>query len=233
MDKIEEIWNKGNDQIEKDTSFGSEAILKSISKNSIGISSKILKSVRFCIVLAFLTLGALLYNIFPYRENSVIEILITLCLTVSASVITFLFLQIGVIKKLDEHGMSLREVLIKKIKYLSTKYTYVLHSISLIIVLATFTINLTMEGNDGVFETHKILLLSVFYVVAYVVTYSLVKVAHIAYNKQLRSALMNLNEKSKYDLDELIARHKKNGRVLLLIIAFFLLSGIAALLLIL
>lgn len=229
MDNIEEIWNKGNEHPGQDEFLSADAILKTITRSSIGISSKMLKSIYLGIVLAFGAFGMLLYNILPYGGNPSVFILIAAGLMITAAVIAYLFLQIGLIRRMDRNEMNLRDVLVKKIKYLNTRFIFALHCISLSIVLATFTINLTMERSDGVFEVRKILLLSVFYLFAYAVSFTLSKIVHSAYDKQLRNALMNLEEHSYRSLDEGMKRHKRNRRIVLIVVSILLLSGIAAL----
>ena len=230
MDRIEEIWDKGNEQIAQDDSFGSEAILKSISESSIGITAKMLRSICLGIVMALIASFILLYNIFPYAGNPSIVILIIACLIVSAAVLRYLFLQIGTVKRMERHGLNLREVLVNKIKYLNTRFNVALHCISLSIVLTTFTINLTIESSDGIFELRKILILSVFYLFAYVGILGLSKLSHNVYDKQLRNALQNLDESTYRSLDHVMKRHRRLGRIILIVAAVFCLSGIAALL---
>ena len=69
MDNIEEIWNKGNEEISKDKTFSADFIKKSISDNSISISSKLLKTIRMGIVIASISVTMFVYNMFFYLEN--------------------------------------------------------------------------------------------------------------------------------------------------------------------
>jgi hypothetical protein len=229
MGSIEEIWDKGNSQLDQDDTPGREAILKSINNNSTGISSKMQKSMWMGVLLAGLAFGALSYNIFPYQQNTSMLILIAACMIISAMLVTYLLLQVGAMRSMDKNSMNLRELLVKKVRYLNTRFIYALHGISLSIVLATFSLNLTMESNDGIFELRKILMLSAFYFFAYAVAYGLSKVSHRVYDKQLRNALMNLEENSYRSLHEVMKKHKRNWRVILIIISVILLSGIIAL----
>jgi len=230
MDRIEEIWNKGNEQIAYDDSFGSKEILRSTRESSIGITSKLLKPVWLGIAMAFTAFSVLCYNLFFYLGNPSMVMLIICTLILSAFVFTYLLLQIRAIKRMERSGADLREVLVNKIKYLGSKYNIALHCISLSIVLVTFTINLTIENSDGIFELRKILILSAFYLFVYIVMFGLSKITYNVYDKQLKNALRNLEENTLRTLDEEMKKHKRNGRIILIIVAVFLLSGIAALL---
>ncbi len=230
MDRIEEIWDKGNDQIAQDDSFGSDAILKFISESSIGITSKMLKAMWLGTILAFTASLMLIYNLFSYMGNPSIVILIIVSLIASASIFTYLLFQLGIVKGMDRFSLNLREVLVYKIKYLNTRFNIALHCISLSIVLVTFNINLTIESGDGIFELRKILILTAFYLFAYVVILSLSMLTNKVYDKQLKNALLNLEENTLRSLDEEMKKHKRVGRIILIIVAICFVSGIAALL---
>ena len=229
MDRIEEIWTRGNDPIGQDASFSNEDILESITGHSIGITSKMVKPVWLGIILAFMAFSMLIYNLFCYKANPAVLVLIILSTAVTAAAFTFLLLQIGHIKKTDSYGASLHEVLVNKIRYLNTGFNTALHCISMLIVIATFTVNLTIESSDGIFELRKLLILSAFYLFAYIMSYSLSRFSLKGYDQQLKYALRNLEESSYRSLDEDMKRHKRNGRIILIVVAIFFLAGIAAL----
>jgi len=230
MDNIEHIWDQGNEQIARDDSFNSDAVLKSISENSIGITSKLLKPVYLGIILAFGAACMFIFNLIAYLGNPALVVLISVCLLLSASILTYLLLQIGIIQRIDKDDLSLHTVLVQKIKYLNTKYNIAVHGISMSIVLVTFNINLIIESSDGIFEWRKILILSAFYLFSYIVVLGLSRVTNKAYDKQLKNALLNLEENALRSLDEEMKKHKRTGRILLLIIGICFLAGIAALL---
>lgn len=230
MDRIEDIWDQGNEQVARDDSFDSVAILKSISASSIGITAKLLKPIYLGVAMALIASCMLIFNLTFYMANPAIIILIVVCLIVSASILSYLILQIGILKRIDTIGASLRQVLVEKIKYLNTKYNMALHCISMSIVLVTFNINLVIESSDGIFEWRKILILSAFYLFSYVVFLSLSRLTHKLYNKQLKNALLNLEENALRSLDDEMQKHKRTGRIILMIVGLCLLVGIAALL---
>jgi len=230
MDEIEEIWQKGNEQIARDKSFDSDAVRKSISESSTGILSGMSKTLWLGVCIALLAGIMFIINIFFYTGNLAILIPIIILLIISVLLITFLLIQIGVIRRMDTLELNLHNLLVYKIKYLNTRFNLALHCVSLSIVLATFTINLTMESNDGIFELRKILILSAFYLFVYIMTFILSKLTHRVYDRQLRNALSNLEENTLKNIDKVLKRHKMTGRIIAVVMAILVLSGVAALL---
>jgi len=228
MGSIEEIWEKGNEQIAQDDSPGDDLILKSISESSIGVSSKMMSPMWMGMVFALMAFSLLFYNLFAYSANPSMLILIIVCLLLSGSAFSYLLSQIGILRRMDLYGSSLREVLVNKIKFLDTRYRIAQHCISLSVVLGTFGINLSMESADGIFELRKILILSVFYLFAYVMTLSIASLSYRMHGRQLRSALQNLEESTLRSLDKEMKQAKRKGRIILGVITVFLLAGIAA-----
>jgi len=231
MDRIEEIWDKGNDQISKDEMLSEAFIRNSISETSISITSKLPKLIWFGMVAAALSVPAFIYNIFFYRSNTPVLILILILLLISCAIFTFLLTQLRVVKKMDTKEFDLQSLLVYKIKYFTTRFQLVQHSVSFAIVLATFTINLTMENSDGVFELRKILILSAFYLFIYLFNLFLYRISYNVYLKQLRNALVNLEENTLKSFDKELKKHKRIKIVIGLISACVLLSGIIYLIL--
>ena len=132
---------------------------------------------------------------------------------------------------MDQLDLNLRDLLIFKIKYLNTRYNRALHCVSLSIVLATFTINLGIENSDGVFELQKILILSAFYLFAYLFTFGLIKLSLSVVDKQLINALFNLEEQTLRGLDGELKKHRRISRIIAVVLIILILSGIALLLL--
>jgi len=230
MDNIEEIWNKGNEEISKDKTFSPDFIKKSISDNSISISSKLLKTIRMGIVIASISVTMFVYNMFFYLKNPGISITIIGGVILSILIIIYLITQAGIVKKTDARSIDLHSLLAYKIKYFRTRFQIVLHCLSLSIVLVTFTLNLTMENTDGVFEIRKILILSVYYVFAYLVTLFLSKVIHSVYLKQLKNALFNLEENTLDSIEEEMLKYKKIRRIILIMVSIALIMGVIFLL---
>lgn len=131
---------------------------------------------------------------------------------------------------MDIKEIDLHSILLYKIKYFNTWFQLVQHGVALSIVFATFAINLTMENNDGVFELHKILMLSVFYIFAYSILIFLYKQTYNVYLKQLRIALFNLEENTLRSFDKELKKHKRIRKLIGFIIISVLTIGIIFLL---
>jgi len=231
MQAIEDIWEQGSNQTGQDTSFGSEAILKSIAEGSRGITATWLKPLWFGLVVAVMASLMLIYNTFFYWKNLPLMIALLMLVIISIGVIIYLWTQIRLLKSLDHADLNLRDLLVYKIKYLNTRYSWALHCISLSIVLATFTINLSMENSDGVFELRKILLLSVFYLFAYLFTFGLNKLSLRVVDMQLKNALFNLEEQTIRGLDEELKKHRRVTRIIATCLIILVLVGITFMLL--
>lgn len=83
-----------------------------------------------------------------------------------------------------------------------------------------------MENADGIFEARKILILSVFYLFAYFGSYYLFKIMHSVYLKQLKNALLNLDENSLQSIDHELKKHKQIGRIVFVILSIIVAIGI-------
>lgn len=231
MREINEIWEGSSKQIEQDSSFSSEAILKSISVGSSSITAGLLKPLRFGFVLATMAAIMFVYNAFLYGRNLPLMITILILIAISLGIILFLWFQIRLVRGMDQLDLNLHELLIHKIRYLSKSYNWAMHSVSFSIVLATFAINLTIENSDGIFELRKILILSAFYLFAYLFTYGLLTLSLRMVGKQLKNALFNLEEQTLRGLDGELRRHRQVNRIIALGLAVLALSGIALMLL--
>lgn len=230
MKSLENIWEKGKHTGDHENSLNTDHIIKAISESSIGITSGLRKPIWFGIGLSSITCLALISNLFFYTTNLPIQMTITGGILAAVFVLIYLLRQNRTLKTMDTRDISMQEILIYKINYLNIRYHTAIHLVSFSIVLATFTINLSMEASDGVFEGYKILILSAVYLISYIVTFSLFKLSLKAYNLQLKNALQNLEENSLNTLDEELKKYKRSGRVILFIVASFFLFGIAALL---
>ena len=229
MDRIEEIWDKGNEQISKDKTVSNDFIIKSISETSISISSKLPKIIWFGIVLSVVATAMLIYNISFYLNNTYILSAIIVLLIIIVFISGYLFIQLGVIKNMDLKSLDLRSLLVNKVKYLNTQFQTALHCVSLTVVFTTFTINLTMENGDGIFEIRKILLLSIFYLFTYIISFYLYKIMYSVYLDQLENALFNLEENTFKSFDNELKKHKRKRKIIGIIIIALLLAGIIVL----
>jgi hypothetical protein len=230
MENIEEIWNKGNEQISKDDTLDKDFIIKSISETSISITSKLTKIIWFGLGISILTLAMFIYSLFFFFNNTTIFLLIDTLLIFTIFIALFLWMQIKIVKKMDLMNSDLKNLLIHKIKYFNTGFQIVLHSVSLLIVFATFTLNLTMENNDGIFELRKIVILSVFYFFVYIVTLFLYKTIYSVYLKQLNNALVNLSENTLKSFDKELNKHKLLKKVIGIVLLVVVIVGIVCLL---
>jgi len=226
MKQIEEIWELGQEQIKQDRSLDSAAILLAITEGSKGITASLQKPLWFGIVIASLAVVMFIYNCFFYWANLPIMITILMLLLVSAALIVFLLSQIRHIKRMDQWELNLRDILIYKIKYLNTRYSWALHCVSLSVILTTFTINLSMENSDGIIEIHKIFILSAYYLFVYLLGFGLMKLSLNVVNKQLKNALFNLEEQTLRGLDGELRKHRRITRIITAVLIIFLLTGV-------
>lgn len=230
MDHIEEIWEKSKQQLAEDASFDSARVLEFTSKVSSGISARLIKPLWLGAGIYLLAVILFTSNFFLYAGNLSIQIPVVFLLLLSVSLTVFLLKQISAVKKMETSGRVLRTVLITKIKYLNTRYNTAMHFISLSIVFATFGLNLSLESNDGIFELKKILILSIFYLFSYLIVYGLSRLTLRAYDRQLKTALANLEENALRDTSAELAKYKRSTRIILAIIIAILLTGIITLL---
>jgi len=182
-------------------------------------------------VIAAVAAVMFIYNCFFYWPNLPLMITILMLLLVSGGLIVFLLSQIRHIKRMDQSELNLRELLIYKIKYLNTRYSWALHCVSLSVILATFTINLSMENSDGIIEIQKILILSAFYLFAYLLGFGLLKLSFSVIDKQLKNALFNLEEQTLRSLDGELKKHRRISRIILAVLIILSLLGIVVLIL--
>ena len=228
MDSIEEIWNKGNEQLLKDETFSVEFIKKAISESSTSISAKFVKMIWMPIIITFLAIIMFVYNIFFYLNNTPILLTIIALIILSISIIIFLFIQKEEIIEIDKKNTDLRNLLVSKIVHYNSKFQYVFHCYALSIVLATMTINLTIENADGIFALHKILILLVYYIAVYIGTIYLFKTVNGIYIKRLKNALYNLEENTFNLIDEEEKMHKRNRKRIFIIAVIVLVIGLVA-----
>lgn len=230
MDNIEKIWEKGNEKTSVDNTYDEAFIRKSISETSISITSKLPKIVWIGIIGSLISVIIFFYNIFFYTNNLPIQATIIFLLVVALSIFSFLLTQLRIINKMDTTEFDLHRLLLNKIKYFNTRFKLTQHAVALSIVFVTFGINLTMENNDGIFETRKILILSAFYIFTYFVTIFLYKFTHDVYLKQLRNALFNLEENTLKSLDKELKKHNWIRKLIGFVILIVFLIGMIFLL---
>jgi len=228
MVKIEEIWNKGNEQLSKDEMFSVEFIKNAISESSNSITSKFVKTIWTPIVITFLAIIMLVYNGFFYLNNTPILVTIIGLTILSILIIIFLLIQINKLKIIDTKSTDLHDLLVNKIKHFNLNLKYVFHGYAFSVVLATFTINLTIENSDGIFELRKILMLSVYYILVYFALIYLFKTMNSIYLKRLKNALFNLEESTYNRIDKAEKKYKKIKKKFLIIVIVVLILGLIA-----
>ena len=229
MDRIEDIWDKGNVQISGDKTLTTEYIVKSISESSISITSKLPKVIWFGMVSSLIGAIMLVYNFFFYLNNNSILLLISGLFAITICVFIYLYKQFKTIKKIDTKSLDLKGLLIYKLKYLNTQFQVALHCIAFSVVIVTFTINLTMENSNGIFELRKIIILSVFYLFVYFINIFLYKTIHNVYIKQLKNALFNLEENTLKSISEELKKHKRIRLIIGIAATILILAGIIVL----
>lgn len=226
MDNIEAIWDRGNEQILKDESLDTAFIKKSISESSKQVTSKLIKVIRFGLILTALSTIMFVYNIFFYLKNSAVVTSIFLLLILSISSIIYLIAQTKKLKKEDSVISNLHQILVNKIKFFTKNFQIVIHCLATSIVFGTMAINLTMENGDGIFELRKILILSVYYIAVYIgIVYLLKKLTSI-YLKRLKNGLTNLEKNSLTDIDKEEKKHKKMSRIILIAVLILSILGL-------
>ncbi len=230
MDNIEEIWTKGNEKNSIDKTYDEAFIRNSISKTSISITSKLPKLVWFGVIASLSSALVLIYNVFFYLNNLPILITIVFILIFTLLIFIFMLAQLRVIKNMDAREFDLHKLLQFKIKYFNTRLKLARHFVALSIIFATFGLNLTMENNDGIFESNKILMLSIFYIFTYFIMILLQKFTHDVYLKLLRNALYNLKENTLMSLDDELSKYKRIGRLIGIVIAIIFIIGMVFLL---
>jgi len=226
MDRIEDIWDKGNAQISNDKTLTTEYIVKSISESSISITSKLPKIIWFGIFSSVIGGIILIFNLFFYINNKSILFVIIGLFVIEICIFSYLLVQLRTVRIIDTKNSNLKELLIYKIKYLNTQFQLALHCVALSIIIVTFTINLTMENSDGIFELRKVLILSMFYLFVYLINIFLYKTIHNVYVRQLENALHNLKENTLRSFSKELKKHKQIRRIIGAIVIIILVIGI-------
>jgi len=221
---IKNLWKSADNQIVENESLDSETIKQAIKAESIGITFKILKSIRTGIVALGLSVVFFGYNIYGYSGNILISIFSISCLILSALLLAYLVFQYNSFSKLDQSGLSLQDLIVAKIQYFKKSLFFVHHTIAVGLVLLIFSLNLLTDNNGGNYQVNNIWLYIGLMITAYLIAVMMLYLSHKLYLKQYRTALDDLN-KSK--LTEMDAELRKDKWIRLLFLAIVLLSVIA------
>ena len=228
MKKIEDIWKEGHREgFADEVPLSDEMIEEAISGSSKSIGQKMIITTCTTAVFTVMSLCGLALNIYPYREN--IAIILSISMLMLASLILFLYLmeQIKNIQKLSIMNIDLYSIVENKLSVFNHQFQRVIHIFAFSLVSATFSINLTIENDDGIFEIRKILILSVFYLFCYCGSVILLKNIHRIDRIQLENALRDLDEKKLTSLTRELKRDKNKKRWILLGISLLVMAGIA------
>jgi len=226
LNNIKNIWQKANKKISTDKSLNTEFIKKSISANSIGITSALIKSIKGGVVLLTIDIVLFIYNIYFYAGNILVLSIILLSLLLSSALLVNLIFQVRKLKNIDLQNSSLREILVSKIRYYNTSFYWVLQSMALATAFLPFAVNLTQESADGEFNISKIFLLIGFYILIYLFSISLYRITHSIYLKQLINALNNLEKNVLDEMEKELAKSKRIRKIIGISLILLTLAGI-------
>jgi len=191
FDDIKNLWKKNTTNNED--MINPEFIENAMNSRSVSITARLLKSLNAGLVLAAVNILLLLFNTYFYRNNNKILLSISVTIALSFFSLVYFFIQKKKLIIIDIDETSLKNILVKKIKFFKSQYYWVLHLISISMGIFPFGINLTMESGNGFFNITKIYLLVGFYVLVYLLTFLSLKISNNVYLKMLENALENLN----------------------------------------
>jgi hypothetical protein len=223
---IEKLWKRADSQIMTSESLDSEIIKQSISKQSIGISSKLLRSIRAGLLTLILSVPLFSYNLYGYKGNNLIAILNISCLILSTLLILYLVYQYKKFKKLDQTGLALQDLIVAKIRFFKNTLYIIHHIIATGVVLLIFALNLLIDNNQGHYQVNNIWLYISFMVIAYVIIIVTLHLIHNLYLKQYINVLDNLNESKLTEIDDEHRNYKWIRLFFLTITLLSLLAGI-------
>ena len=223
---IKSLWKSSNDQILANESLNSEAIKQVIKAQSIGITFKLLKSIRAGIAALALSVFLFSYNIYGYSGNNLLTIFSISGLIISALLFAYLVFQYNRFNKLDRSGLSLQDVIVAKIQFFKKSLSFVHHAIAAGLVLLIFSLNLLADNNDGKYQINNIWLYIGFMVTAYLITVMMLHLTHNIYLKQYTTALDDLNKSRLTEMDNELRKHNWIRLIFLTAIVLSVLAGI-------
>lgn len=221
---IKNLWKSADSQILVNDFLDPETVKLAISKQSIGITSKVLKSIRTGILALSLNVTLSGYNIYGYAGNNLITIFNISSLILSAIMLYYLVYKYNSFRKIDQSGLSLQDLILAKIKYFKNSLFLVHHAIALGLVLLIFSLNLFTDNIEGNFQVNNIWLFIGLMIIAYLIVLMMLHLTHNLYLKQYITVLDDLN-KSK--LPEIDASLRKQKLIRLLFLAIILLGVVA------
>ena len=223
---IKALWKSADDQISANESLDADAVERAIANQSIGISSKLLKSIRLGIITLSICVALFGYNAYGYAGNDLIFTLSISCLMLSPILLVFLFYQYRKLSKIDQAGLSLRDILVSKIDYFKRSLYLVHHTIAMGTVLLIFALNLMADNNGGNYHVSNIWLNIGLEVIAYVCVVMVLRLSHSLYLKQCKNALRDLEKTKLTEMDAEFRKHRWIRLILLTIALLLVMAGL-------
>lgn len=223
---IKALWKSADDQISPNESLDADAVERAIANQSIGISSKMLKSIRLGITTLSICVALFGYNAYGYAGNDLIFTLSISCLMLSPILLVFLFYQYRKLSKIDQAGLSLRDILVSKIDYFKRSLYLVHHTIAMGTVLLIFALNLMADNNGGNYYVSNIWLNIGLEVIVYVCVVMVLRLSHSLYLKQYKNALSDLEKTKLTEMDAELRKHRWIRLILLTIALLLVMAGL-------
>ncbi len=226
FNNIKKLWKSADSQILVNESLDFETVKQALTKRSIQITSKLLKSFRLGIIALSLNVILCSFNIYGYAHNSLIFIFCISSLILSIVLLLFLVYQYNSFNKLDQAGSSLQELIVAKIKYFKQSLSYVHHAIAISLVLLTFSLNLIIDNNEGYYQVNNFWLYICIMIITYLIPLVMLNLFHNLYLKQYKIALIDLNESRLTTMNTELKKYKWIKQFFLIIIFFSFIAGI-------
>lgn len=205
---IKAFWKSADGQISANESLDADAVERAIANQSIGISSKLLKSIRSGIITLSICVALFGYNAYGYAGNDLIFTLSISCLMLSPILLVFLFYQYRKLSKIDQAGLSIRDILVSKIDYFKRSLYLVRHTIAMAMILLIFALNLMADNNGGNYYVSNIWLNIGLEVIVYVCVIMVLRLSHNLYLKQYKNALGDLEKTKLTEMDAELRKHR-------------------------
>lgn len=226
FDNLKNIWKSAENQIAENETIDLKTIKQAITKQSIGITSQVLKSTRAGILALIFSIILFSLNTFGYYGNNLIFIISVSCLLLSSSLLLYLRIQYINFNKIDQSDLSLQDLILAKLKYFKNSLFYVHQVIGLSIILLIFSLNLFFDNSNGNFPVNNMGLFVGLMMLAYLIVVIMLHLSHKLYSKQFTTALSDIN---KFKLTELVTEHRKQKLIRIVFLCFILVSTIAGL----
>jgi len=208
FDDIKKLWKKADGQISANESLDADAVNQAIASQSLGITFNLLKSIRSWILPVSITVVLFGYNVYAYAGNDLIVTLCISCLVLSGILLTYLVFQHNKFGRIDQAGLSLRDILVSKIKYFSGSLHLVHHAMAMVIVLLIIGLNLMADNDGGTYYVSNMWLYIGINITAYVCMIIILKLSHSLYLKQYKNTLSDLEETRLTEMDAELRKHK-------------------------